>query len=253
MLRIVIMMLITASCTCNAILYPVMTEVHITSCSNNEEGYCNKNVAYSGKMEMLEIGLIDSPRTNEGGGRYVEAYGIHCDKGDASKQIPYSGCSWTNIGHSPDMRGCWFDPNKGNTWELKGTCSIDQNWGLHSGASPGGECVMFGEYNLAGYGRLFETPFGILDATTVANGGSQYCIKATAPDVTCKVSLPPVLDHGVILTGMSDTRSIYGSVDCGDTVVVTVVGPTEIKFAPGVQTTVTPVLMSKNQLQPRPN
>ncbi|MCP1107090.1 hypothetical protein M6G53_17095 [Serratia nevei] len=84
---------------------------------------------------------------------------------------------------------------------------------------------------------------------TVANSGNAFCIKPIAPNVRCDISLPATIDHGVILTGTSDSKFIDGVVDCGATPVVTVVGTKDLVLAPGVKTRVATTMLSRTQVR----
>lgn len=218
------------SSTCSAIIYPVMTSVEITSCSPS----CNQDVRYRGTRELLEIGdPVTSPPTFS---MEIIAVGVHCDTGNAAEGRPYKGCSFESVYHAPRVTNCY---TTAGSWQLSSTstCNTASTWSPHHGASPGGECVLFG-YEFGG--SLF-TPIGVYTAEGLANSGSQYCIKPTAPSVTCTVSLPVEIDHGVLRPGTTDRKGIMGPANCGPNPVVTILGPSRIELASGIATTVSAV------------
>ena len=236
---------------CSAITFPVLTSSKITSCSDfagsKSKSKCNENVNYQGVTQLLEIGSPTSPSPE---GRIIQAYGIHCSVGDKSQGIPYTGCMWTIDGHAPTVTNCAVlgDASRDNPWALtaNSTCNADTTWGYHSGASPGGECVLFG---IRWNSSSLQTPYGIYSAETVANAGNQYCIKPLAPSVVCSVSLPPAIDHNVLVAGTTDRKFIDGAVNCGARPAVTVVGGPRFVLAPDVTTDVSTAMQSNTQLR----
>ncbi|CAI2500247.1 hypothetical protein C8E17_1821 [Serratia plymuthica] len=224
------------SSTCSAIIYPVMTSVKITSCSTPDpEHPCGGSVRYQGTRELIDIGIpVISPPASS---TEIQAIGIHCQVGDAAAGRPYDFCSFRIFGHAPAVTNCY---TKAGSWELTSTstCNTANEWYYHDGASPGGECVMFGFLTL---GESLRTPTGVYNAKVVANSGSQYCIKPTAPSVTCTVSLPAEIDHGVLRPGTTDRKGIMGPANCGPNPVVTILGPSRIELASGIATTVSAV------------
>lgn len=214
----------------HAILYPQLQDPKITSCLDES---CTNGVRYSGVTVVTEQGLPSYA------GTYfltIYSFGVHCDKGDI--QQGFSGCHWTGGSaggnkntHSPrPTSDCLYDTR---TWKIvtsNSKCTFETSWGPHTGAAPGGECVIYGSLQ----GTSVLTPWGFIDPTTAANGGNRYCAKPLPPSVTCHVDLPPVIDHGDITTGRSDSKQITGVIQCGSKPAVTIVGGDEVVLAPGV-------------------
>nr|ULG10915.1 hypothetical protein 220p1_00032 [Serratia entomophila] len=197
---------------------------------------------------MREIGYPTSGQTSNS--LDVAAYGVHCDRGDASKGIPFERCYWTISGHAPSTTGHCRLRTIGR-WDLDDTsnCQTDSSWGFHTGAAPGGECVLFGQ--LAEGATFISTPTGAIWAGTAANSGNSYCVKALAPNVKCEINLPSEIDHGVIYEneGGEGRRFIDGVVDCGGAPVVAVVGRSDFELATGVSVKVSTSMVSNTQLR----
>jgi hypothetical protein len=98
-------------------------------------------------------------------------------------------------------------------------------------------------------GRDIVTPFGIFSADQVANSGNRFCIKPLPPNVTCEVTLPPLIDHGRINTGAMDSKIINGSVNCGTSPVVTVVGSPLVSLGEGVSTKISTTMSSPTDVR----
>jgi hypothetical protein len=226
-----------------AIPFPTMTHVEITSCKNSPLGECTDSVYYAGTSEILEMGTPVTLPTS----KLVRAVGVHCARGDKSKGIPYSLCSWVIGGHAPRTTDCTLKSL--SSWELTptSTCSTAPTWGTHSGAAPGGECVMFGNFSTGDV--MLLTPYGHHTAESVANGGNRFCIKPLPPGTACDVVLPPIIDHGSMVTGTRDTKYIDGKVDCGQSTVVNVVGSPNITLAPGVSTKISTSMSTATDLR----
>jgi hypothetical protein len=226
--------------------YPVMTHAEITQCRSSEQGECSSGVYYAGTSAMVDVGSalippISTPRLD------IAAHGVHCDQGSSLLGKPFNKCVWrTDHGsHAPKTENC-VRVSK-DSWELTAgsTCQTASTWALHSGAGPGGECVMFGFTS----GSLLQTPFGTMDATTVANSGNRFCIKPLPPGTKCDITLPSVIDHGVMLTGTSDQKYVDGVVDCGIAPAVTIVGTPVITLSPGVVSKLSAIMQSKSNLR----
>jgi hypothetical protein len=228
------------------LMYPVMTSMDITRCKTNPSfvGECNTDVYYRGTAELLDIApVVAAPSASQD----IQPYGIHCGTGDAASNTPYSACSWTQGIHVPLLTGpCRME--RGGSWELTATstCTINGFWGGHLGAAPGGECVIFG---VLFAGNYLQTPYGYLTAEVVANAGSAQCVKPLPPDVVCDVSLPGEISHGDLLVGASGIAYVDGTVDCGSTPVVTVIGGTDLTLAAGVSTRVTTTVSNATALR----
>lgn len=226
-----------------AIPFPTMTHVEISDCKNTSAGECTQSVYYAGTSEIFEMGTPVTLPTSLS----VRAVGVHCAKGDKSKGIPYSQCVWAISGHAPSTTNCTLKSL--SSWELAPTsaCSTAPTWGPHSGAAPGGECVMFGNWSIGD--AMLLTPYGYHTAESVANGGNRFCIKPLPPGTACDVVLPPIIDHGSMVTGTRDTKYIDGKVDCGQSTVVTVVGSPNITLAPGVSTKISTSMSTATDLR----
>ncbi|WP_049778737.1 hypothetical protein [Erwinia tasmaniensis] len=94
-----------------------------------------------------------------------------------------------------------------------------------------------------------HTPFAIVNATQAANSGNRFCIKPLPPGVTCTVTLPPKIDHGEMMAPSRDKKTLYGSLSCGNSPVLEIVGASDVELAPGVRTQLKATLLSNNQIQ----
>lgn len=217
----------------HAVRWPSISEPMITSCWDNT---CTSSVEYkhSGTVFLELPELIKPPRSNVI--QEVRAYGIHCERGSKlpGREEPFSGCSWSAASglHSPPTRKCALQSD--DSWEFyKGLdeCITDLTWGAHTGAGPGGECVLFGIYKSG----LLYTPMGIIDAITAANSGSNFCVKPLPPQTKCDFELhDTVLDHGVLNPDSFSTATVTGYIECGDKPVIDVVGGKNYIIAPGI-------------------
>lgn len=229
----------------HAVLFPVITEARITACDDWDGAGppCSVSVKYAGHVSMLEIG---QPGTPPLGGFPLLALGVHCQSGWAGV-YPFSSCYWESTGHAPTMTGCRLEADGWGGWTIErpASCRFSQTWGPHTGAGPGGECVVFGQKISL---DTAQTPYGLLDATTVANSGSRFCIKPTPPAVRCEVNLSPTIDHGELPPDGADTATVKGTMDCGSTPTVTIVGANEVELAPGVTTRIHAVATSMNEI-----
>ncbi len=216
-----------------AIMFPVLTEARITTCKPSPvNGPCSDQVFYAGKVSMLEIGV---PTTKPLPDVKFKSLGIHCAGPAGGSLGPFRDCSWETSGHSPHMSKCELRSTAGDDWTLKNpaSCTFLSSWGVHQGAGPGGECVVFGQQIDRGNAL---TPFGIINAITAANAGSSFCIKPLPPTVHCEVNLSPTLSHGNVLPNSTSSVTIRGTIDCGSTPKVTIVGGGDLELAPGIKT-----------------
>ncbi|MFP2167258.1 hypothetical protein ACLEYI_20155 [Enterobacter ludwigii] len=219
-------------CDVNAIRWPSLSDPVIMSCDNKT---CTSRVWYShsGTVFQEQPELIKPPSVTS---RYIHTYGIHCESGSKlpGYESPFSGCYWASESaiHAPYVRTeCIRISNE--SWELtnSSTCSTDSWYGPHSGAGPGGECVLFGILE----GNILYTPMGALDAATVAHSGNRFCVKPLPPATKCDLQLnDTILDHGVLTPNASSTASVTGVIDCGEKPVVEFVGGADFTIAPGV-------------------
>ncbi len=236
-----IIFLLSACHPSAAIPWPVVNSVEIYGFQ--EGGMTNNRYNFRGTSALLDMGLplIPKPR-NLLPPRW---YGIHCREGE--NWLGFKGCSWTS-GHGPtESYMCGFVDYDSESWTLKEECAVPATWSWegHIGAAPGGECSVFGrELN----GSLI-TPWGVLDATTVANSGSAMCVKATPPLIPCEMGAFGDLDHGVIGLNGTDTKSGTTTVSCGGTPRVELLGGGVITLAPGVSSTLTATMTNPSVLR----
>lgn len=208
-----------------AVDWPQVTDPRIVYCEPDGVGGkpspCNMNVRYQiGGTEFIGISPA-VPRPPANGSKQVIPYGIHCDSGSITTLSSFSGCGWLNpaANHSPNLIGkCELKSME--SWELTddSTCAVATVYGKHTGAGPGGECVLFapaGQVPEIGTTSAINTPWGYLDANLVANSGERFCRKAAAPTPGCEVDLDGRIDHGVIAPGEKSVRTIRGSIRCG--------------------------------------
>ena len=225
----------SASTPARAIIWPTIDDIRITECELGPEGPCSNSLYYSGKVEMREQGEPSVP-VRPAKSR-LEIVGIHCYYGGNGK--PLRTCSWWNIpSHHPMMiTPCNFADDL--HWDIKDAtqCTFETRWGPHTGAGPGGECVMAGVLP-QGKGLLY-TPWGALDATVVANTGARNCAQPMAPEEGCSVGTLQSLIHGALGPTANDIRTTYTSVSCGLSPKVTIVGGSTLNLGPGVSTTLT--------------
>ncbi|CAI0864154.1 Uncharacterised protein [Serratia quinivorans] len=232
-----------------AVMFPVLTEARITSCSDSRPPGairpCSTDVYYSGHVAMLDIGMpVIAPLP----GKPLVSLGVHCGLG--GNGAPYTYCEWDlwahhNPGHSPQMTGCKLLGDGTWTIENPSSCSFSSTWGPHIGAGPGGECAVFGQY---APGAPAHTPYGLLDATQVANAGNRFCVKSLPPHVDCTVQLDSTLAHGVQQTNGQHTVSARGHVRCGSSPTVALVGPSELALGDGVTTRLSVSTPSQNEI-----
>jgi|GEM_PF-6267306 len=230
--------------------WPRLTDPKITSCSNSSGGYCDSSVSYSHSGTGFDYGepQMSKPTTTA---TSIRAYGVHCDYGSSvpGYERAFSGCVWrTDTGsHNPTLTGkC--QTIAGGSWALTqdSTCATNTTWTGHTGAGPGGECVMFGYMS----GSSLYTPYGVISALNAANGGDRFCQKPLPPGVTCDIELPsPLLDHGVMVPTARSVRKINGTVECGTKPKISFVGGDELNLAVGIRTKLTAQLTNATQLE----
>lgn len=218
-----------------AIRWPSVSDVQIASCSGGVACASLVMHSHAGTVFLDQPELVPVPNAKT---KTITAYGIHCSMGSTIPGFvrPFTDCSWVfsnmvSDAHAPRVYDCLLVST--NSWELtaSSTCRTDLTWGQHTGAGPGGDCVMFGIL----YGELLYTPKGIFDALTVANSGNSFCQKPLPPATKCDLQLfDTVLNHSTMpQTGVS-TANIAGIVDCGLSPVFEFIGGGDIKIAPGV-------------------
>lgn len=206
--------------TASAVPWPILDNPRIESC-NGTASPCSSSVYYSHSgAVMVNVNAVGAPVGGQLGTR-VEALGVHCEYGNALNGVlPFRKCSWSPAsGHAPktvgkcELRGL-------NSWELTSdsSCSVESTWGPHSGAGPGGECVIFTNY--AWYqspNGAVATPWGMVTAEQAANSGNRFCSKPLPPNVQCELKLPSLIDHGTLGGGDSSKREDDGELNCGRT------------------------------------
>lgn len=240
---------------CNAVLHPVLTNPRIKSCQNGApwnggDGPCSHLVKYDwGPISMIDILPQGAPDPQLG--TELAAMGLHCRYGNMLTGSPFSQCVFTfNIGHAPNLKNCRLKNT--NSWEITtdSTCHLETliSGAYHGGAGPGGECVLFVQRK-ASEGGLVNSIYGILDANTVANSGNRFCQKPLPPSVSCDISLPDMIDHGVIGPNSSSSVTLDGTIRCGSNPVVSFVPASGIDLAPGVTTRMSSKLTGGDRIQ----
>lgn len=219
-----------------AVLWPSISDPIIVSC---EDGFtpCSKAVRYShsGRVFLNQPELIKPP---SGGSIHVRAYGVHCESGSAlpGYESPFKECHWDEQSynaHAPPTR-VQCQRESPTSWKIipyGQTCSTESSWGIHNGAGPGGECVLFGIMQ----GGILYTPMGAMEATTAANSGSNFCVKPLPPQTKCDVVMDDtILDHGVLGPIGFSTTSVTGVIKCGEKPTVEFVGGADYNIGPGI-------------------
>jgi len=137
-----------------------------------------------------------------------------------------------------------------NSWELTpdSTCFTQQAWGPHSGAAPGGECVMFVQSNLAASTGAQRTPIGLITPNDAANNGNNFCAKALPPSVTCELMAPSVIDLGVVRPGESSQQDDFGEISCGEAPKITKLVDGDKDYN-GVKISVEPTVIDSTKLR----
>jgi hypothetical protein len=83
------------------------------------------------------------------------------------------------------------------------------------------------------------TIYGVVDPTTVANAGDLFCQKPLPPFVNCDVNLPSEIDHRTIAPTGSSKVTVSGTIECGMSPKVSVMGGGVLELAPGLTANVT--------------
>ncbi|EPJ9399997.1 hypothetical protein QCJ93_001071 [Enterobacter bugandensis] len=217
-----------------AIRWPSLSDPEITSCTIANNITCSHAVYYkhSGTVFLEQPELVKPPDVKS---LTIRAYGIHCQRGSnlPGEVSPFTGCQWDTASkwHAPATYNCMRESL--TSWDLNSSwpCTTDLSFGGHSGAGPGGECVLFGIM----VGAILHTPMGAMDATSAANSGNRFCVKPLPPATKCDIQLhDTVLDHGVLTPNASSTASVSGVIECGQKPVVEFVGGADFMVAPGV-------------------
>lgn len=162
-------------------------------------------------------------------------WGVHC--GSGAKPGEFTNCEWSRIKgaqHHPDLvNPIRCKTTQDDNWILADTnaCeAIPSIFGTHGGASPGAECAVLAKtLNTATIITTpIDTPYGLLTAELVANSRDTYCIKPTAPSLTCNINIPNggILDHGTQAPNSTSERTLDVEIDCGDNPVITMTDDT---------------------------
>ncbi len=246
---ILIVISIILSLPSYATLHPVLVDPKIKSCSTNA---CIAGVVYQWGPAVL-VDLPEEGKPDSWLGTELAAYGMHCNYGSMLSGVPFSGCTFTRrVGHNPTLLNCRLKNTE--SWALTpdSTCSTrDDGPGndAHSGAGPGGECVLFVQAGNPNTTGSLATIHGRLEPNTVANSGNRFCQKPIPPAITCDLSLPALIDHGVVGPNSHSTVSVDGDLACGDNPVVTITSGAVLNLAPGVTTKLTTHLISTNRIR----
>lgn len=221
--------------TAHGLPWPAVSNPVITSC-NDGSSTCSSSVYYAHSGTVFnEIEPVIPPPTFFG--TVIRAYGVHCDKGSRlpGEEEQFTKCYWDANpprSHAPATTGeCELVDLR--SWELRegSSCQTTSTWGVHSGAGPGGECVLFG---LATTGFLYS-PMGTISASDAANSGNHWCVKPLPPSVTCDLRLSDhLLDHGSMAPDGVSTASVRGELKCGVNPKVEIVGGGDFMIAAGV-------------------
>ncbi len=222
---------------------PIIHNPRILSCKSLNGVACSDSVQYgSDGTVLIEQTTVGAPHPVMD--TKLETYGIHCYYGsNLPPTKPFERCAWgpgSTADHSPRVISeCRLQDR--SSWDLTPTssCATATTWGHHTGAGPGGECVMFAQ---AGQrtGPTLVTPIGVVDATTAANSGNAFCQKPLPPNTPCDVQLPPVIDHGVMPPSGQSSVHVDGTIACGDNPVISIVGGNSVTVAPGIKTVLAP-------------
>ncbi|AXK22906.1 Putative membrane protein [Serratia marcescens] len=229
-----------------AIPWPILLDPKIDRCSGPVSNPCSSSVSYTVAGVIMTDVLPVGPSNPGNTGKRVYPVGVHCQTGNALVgKLPFGTCTWRNdLAHRPQLLGkCELrDPN---SWVLTSDsdCSVQSAWSGHSGAGPGGECVVFTNSTSVVGGGVVNTPWGGLTAMQAANSGNRFCSKPLPPNVTCELDLPNIIDHGEIRAGDSSKRVDEGQINCGLTpkIEVLVNGDRDTE---GVRISTTPLIVN---------
>ncbi|MGF6191418.1 hypothetical protein ABIE12_002762 [Serratia sp. 509] len=236
--------------TAAATLHPVLDNPRISSCNHASPwGRCSVSVFYSADSTSLrDIPEVAPPLP--GYSTKLTAIGLHCDFGSNLTGKPITNCTFVrNDAHSPVVENC--NLRSQSSWELtpESTCNLKTPlWGAHSGAGPGGECVLFvqdGSWSVSSA----NTIHGVLTPSQVAQSGNAFCQKPLAPDAKCDLLLPSSIDHGVIKPNAHSVVQGDGTVDCGYQPVLTILGGSTIQLDRGVTTVLTTELLGRDRVR----
>lgn len=191
-------------------------------------GTCSSNVWYytdgTGYRDAVPAGTPLSSARKE-----VVTYGTHCSSGNPARGKPFTNCWWGSYmdGVSPrnDVGRCALTSLE--SWELdpKYTCPmINGAWGPKRGYGGGAACVVFAQVGQGERIPALWTIYGNLSAEVVANAGGSFCREPLPSGVTCDITLPSTIDHGVIDTNAHSVVTVDGNVACGGAPKISVFG-----------------------------
>ena len=141
-----------------------------------------------------------------------------CLWGNGYLGVRFRGCGWVRSWATTPRLLSKCELKSLESWELThdSTCTVETAWGPQvDGAGPGAECVVFAQVTRGTHSETIHTPWGAMNAELISNSGHPVCRKALPPNVNCEISLPPVIDHGIVKPGDSSRREDYGVINCG--------------------------------------
>lgn len=240
--------LIAVSSPTVAALWPMINSPRITSCSTGGQGrQCTLNVKYASEGTMFVVTNEVIP-PDPSLGLDIIPIGIHCDR-EGTDGGSFKGCNWEyGTMHTPQLLSkCKLKST--DSWELTpdSTCFTQQAWGPHSGAAPGGECVIFAQSKYGSMGAQ-RTPIGLITAMDAANNGNSFCAKALPPSVTCELMAPSLIDLGVVRPGESSQQDDFGEVSCGEAPKITKLVDGDQDYN-GVKISVEPTVIDSTKLR----
>ena len=225
-----------------SVMFPVLPGLRITGCQDAPVCRYGKTYASSPTL-LIPVTPLNSPYPTMGT-EIVPAH-LNCLYGTPPIS-PYDRCTWSR--HVRPTGKCRLKSI--NSWELTSdsTCSVQTTWGPANDAStPSSECVIFGQTSGTNNTNIV-TPWGMFNAKETANAPHPFCIRPTPPNVTCEISLPPIIDHGNLSVGDTSRREDDGVINCGGAPMVTVLVDGNSNTN-GVQISATPIVVSKTRLR----
>ncbi len=225
--------------------WPILGDVKIISCRDSSSGPCTVDVYYSTSgTVMVDVIPVGPPLWTH---PYLDVVGVYCYGGNAlTGDLPFKACQFSaGANHAPTLSGkCKV--KRLDSWELTpdSDCTVLPTWGAHHGAGPGAQCVIFGFIDAG----MIYTPWGWLTPEQAANGSNRFCVKAQPPSVTCNLSLPAEIQHGVLRPGETSKRIDDGTIDCGASPKVDVLVNGDGERG-GVRITAVPAVVNQTQIR----
>lgn len=244
-----ILVLMLYHCSAGAVAFPTIENMRIARCKPHAtwpSAHCEIPVYASDGTVFVDLGGTARPERSMP--LKIFPFSVECSRGSPRLGIPFSSCLWArNYGSTsasaPVMTGkCELSSYESWEFTADSTCAtaVGEWYGAYAVlAEPGFQCVIFAQdypEGTTGSRGPINTLYGLLDPTVVANSGNAYCQKSIPPNVTCNVTLPSQIDHGIVTPSASSTASIIGTVDCGDKPKVEFVGGSSVKLGDGVIT-----------------